>query len=58
MLKLFRDTSLKVVYIGPLKALVRERLKDWTHRFGTLLNKNVLELTGMKAEGEDIGEGD
>ena len=35
----------KIVYIAPLKALARERLKDWTHRFG-LLGKSVVELTG------------
>lgn len=47
MLKLFRDTPhLKVVYIGPLKALVRERLKDWSEKFGKNLGKVVVELTG------------
>eukprot|EP01127_Copromyxa_protea_P008859 TRINITY_DN2045_c0_g2_i1.p1 TRINITY_DN2045_c0_g2~~TRINITY_DN2045_c0_g2_i1.p1 ORF type:complete len:2126 (-),score=516.29 TRINITY_DN2045_c0_g2_i1:21-6239(-) len=46
MLKLFRDTNLKVVYIGPLKALVRERLKDWKRRFAGMLGKKVIELTG------------
>ncbi|PRP78838.1 activating signal cointegrator 1 complex subunit 3 [Planoprotostelium fungivorum] len=47
MFKLFRDTPhLKVVYIGPLKALVRERLNDWSVRFGKKLGKSVVELTG------------
>eukprot|EP01117_Protostelium_nocturnum_P007948 TRINITY_DN2836_c0_g2_i3.p1 TRINITY_DN2836_c0_g2~~TRINITY_DN2836_c0_g2_i3.p1 ORF type:complete len:1451 (-),score=559.69 TRINITY_DN2836_c0_g2_i3:47-4399(-) len=47
MFKLFRDTPhLKVVYIGPLKALVRERLNDWSVRFGKRLGKKVVELTG------------
>jgi len=46
MLRIFRETNLKVVYIGPLKALVRERLKDWQQRFGKQLGKNVIELTG------------
>lgn len=46
MLKLFAETNLKVVYIGPLKALVRERIKDWEERFGRQLGKRVLELTG------------
>ena len=34
MLKLFRDSpNLKVVYIGPLKALVKERLKvSWLRK--------------------------
>jgi activating signal cointegrator complex subunit 3 len=47
MLKVFRDTPhLKVVYIGPLKALVRERLNDWEKKFGEGLGKKVIELTG------------
>jgi len=38
----------KVVYIAPLKALARERIKDWTSTgaFSETLNKNVVELTG------------
>lgn len=36
----------KIVYIAPLKALVRERVNDWKERFEKKLNKNVLELTG------------
>ncbi|ODM91249.1 Activating signal cointegrator 1 complex subunit 3 [Orchesella cincta] len=36
----------KVVYIAPLKALVRERMKDWTERLGRRLKKKVVELTG------------
>jgi activating signal cointegrator complex subunit 3 len=47
MLKLFRDSpGLKVVYIGPLKALVKERLKDWKIKFQQKLGKSVIELTG------------
>eukprot|EP01114_Cavostelium_apophysatum_P011516 TRINITY_DN2580_c0_g1_i2.p1 TRINITY_DN2580_c0_g1~~TRINITY_DN2580_c0_g1_i2.p1 ORF type:complete len:1033 (-),score=339.99 TRINITY_DN2580_c0_g1_i2:504-3563(-) len=47
MFKVFRDTPhLKVVYIGPLKALVRERLNDWNVRLGQKLGKRVIELTG------------
>lgn len=37
---------LQVVYIAPLKALVRERMKDWTKRLGGELGKSVVELTG------------
>lgn len=37
-----------VVYIAPLKALVRERARDWTRRFGNL-GKVVVELTGEDA---------
>lgn len=36
----------KVVYIAPLKALVRERIEDWKLRFHHKLGKNVVELTG------------
>jgi len=47
MMKVFRDTPhLKVVYIGPLKALVRERLNDWSVRLGEKMGKKVIELTG------------
>nr|CCC95039.1 putative ATP-dependent RNA helicase [Trypanosoma congolense IL3000] len=35
----------KVVYIAPLKALVKERLKDWSERFARL-GRHVLELSG------------
>jgi activating signal cointegrator complex subunit 3 len=47
MLKLFRDRpGLKVVYIAPLKALVRERMKDWKSKFVDKLGKKLEELTG------------
>ncbi|CAH1724972.1 activating signal cointegrator 1 complex subunit 3 [Aphis gossypii] len=36
----------KVVYIAPLKALVRERMKDWKIRLEEKLKKSVVELTG------------
>lgn len=36
----------KVVYIAPLKALVKERIKDWKIRLEQQLGKNVVELTG------------
>jgi activating signal cointegrator complex subunit 3 len=37
----------KVVYIAPLKALVRERMEDWTKRLGAGgLGLKVAELTG------------
>eukprot|EP00941_MAST-03F_sp_MAST-3F-sp1_P004675 g4675.t1 len=35
----------KAVYIGPLKALVRERLADWKKKFGGM-GRKVEELTG------------
>ncbi|XP_015183023.1 PREDICTED: activating signal cointegrator 1 complex subunit 3 isoform X2 [Polistes dominula] len=36
----------KVVYIAPLKALVRERMHDWKIRLEEKLGKKVVELTG------------
>ncbi|XP_043498023.1 activating signal cointegrator 1 complex subunit 3 [Polistes fuscatus] len=36
----------KVVYIAPLKALVRERMHDWKVRLEEKLGKKVVELTG------------
>jgi len=35
----------KTVYIAPLKALVKERIKDWKPRFGKI-KKSVVELSG------------
>ncbi|XP_023246702.1 activating signal cointegrator 1 complex subunit 3 [Copidosoma floridanum] len=47
MMRVFKnEPDRKVVYIAPLKALVRERMKDWTKRLGGLLGKSVVELTG------------
>ncbi|XP_060805871.1 activating signal cointegrator 1 complex subunit 3 [Amyelois transitella] len=36
----------KVVYIAPLKALVKERIKDWKVRIEERLGRKVVELTG------------
>lgn len=36
----------QVVYIAPMKALVKERIKDWKVRFEGNLGLNVVELTG------------
>lgn len=36
----------KVVYIAPLKALVRERMNDWNEKFVKKLGKKMVELTG------------
>lgn len=37
----------KCVYIAPLKSLARERLKEWSSRFGpSSVNWKVLELSG------------
>lgn len=36
----------KVVYIAPLKALVRERIDDWKNRLESQIGIKVVELTG------------
>ncbi|KAK8931903.1 putative helicase mug81 [Metarhizium anisopliae] len=36
----------KVVYIAPMKALVRERVKDWGKRLAQPLGLKIVELTG------------
>ncbi|KAG6094817.1 hypothetical protein E4U30_002989 [Claviceps sp. LM220 group G6] len=36
----------KVVYIAPMKALVRERVKDWGKRLARPLGLKIVELTG------------
>jgi activating signal cointegrator complex subunit 3 len=35
-----------VIYIAPLKALVRERMNDWGKGLCKRLGKRVVELTG------------
>lgn len=47
MMKVFRDyAGSKVVYIAPLKALVRERIKDWRKNLCPTLGLRMVELTG------------
>ncbi|XP_014260585.1 activating signal cointegrator 1 complex subunit 3 [Cimex lectularius] len=47
MLRVFtKYPNCKVVYVAPLKALVRERIEDWKLRFEEKLNRSVVELTG------------
>lgn len=36
----------KVVYIAPMKALVRERMQDWRKRLTRQMGLNLVELTG------------
>ena len=36
----------KVVYIAPMKALVRERVKDWSSRLTKQMGLKLVELTG------------
>ncbi|OWM65237.1 hypothetical protein CDL15_Pgr008827 [Punica granatum] len=47
MLRLF-DTQpdMKVVYIAPLKAIVRERMSDWKKNLVPRLGKQMVEMTG------------
>ncbi|XP_011087302.1 DExH-box ATP-dependent RNA helicase DExH14 [Sesamum indicum] len=47
MLHLFNtQPDMKVIYIAPLKALVRERMNDWRKRLVSRLGKHMVELTG------------
>ncbi|CAL8464110.1 g3645 [Coccomyxa elongata] len=47
MLRVFRaHPGKKVIYIAPLKALVRERIKDWGQGLCKNLGKKLVELTG------------
>jgi hypothetical protein len=39
-------TTNRAVYIAPLEALAKERLADWTKKFGVGLGVSVVELTG------------
>ena len=41
-----RHRSPQAIYIAPLKALVRERIKDWGAGFCRALGKRMVELTG------------
>ncbi|XP_066593278.1 activating signal cointegrator 1 complex subunit 3 isoform X2 [Prorops nasuta] len=47
MFRVFKEfPDKKIVYIAPLKALVRERINDWKNRLEKQLGKLVVELTG------------
>lgn len=47
MWQAFRDhPGSKVVYIAPMKALVRERVKDWNSKLTKPLGLKLVELTG------------
>ncbi|KAK7411347.1 hypothetical protein VNO78_02780 [Psophocarpus tetragonolobus] len=47
MLRLFNtQPDMKVIYIAPLKAIVRERMSDWQKRLVTQLGKKMVEMTG------------
>jgi activating signal cointegrator complex subunit 3 len=38
----------KAIYIAPLKALVRERIEDWSKGLCARLGKKMVELTGRQ----------
>ncbi|XP_047313663.1 DExH-box ATP-dependent RNA helicase DExH14-like [Impatiens glandulifera] len=47
MLHLFNtQPDMKVIYIAPLKAIVRERMNDWKKRLVSQLGKKMVEMTG------------
>ncbi|POS85916.1 Sec63-domain-containing protein [Erysiphe pulchra] len=47
MWRAFREyPGSKVIYIAPMKALVRERVKDWRSRITSQMNLKLVELTG------------
>ncbi|GLT55585.1 hypothetical protein SLA2020_286950, partial [Shorea laevis] len=47
MLRLFNtQPDMKVIYIAPLKAIVRERMNDWKKRLVSHLGKKMVEMTG------------
>ncbi|KAI3673352.1 hypothetical protein L6452_39470 [Arctium lappa] len=47
MLHLFNTApDMKVIYIAPLKAIVRERMNDWKNGLVSKLGKKMVEMTG------------
>ncbi|CAI9757575.1 unnamed protein product [Fraxinus pennsylvanica] len=47
MLHLFNtQPDMKVIYIAPLKAIVRERMNDWKKHLVSKLGKRMVEMTG------------
>ncbi|KAK1375927.1 DExH-box ATP-dependent RNA helicase DExH14 [Heracleum sosnowskyi] len=47
MLHLFNtQPDMKVIYIAPLKAIVRERMTDWKKRLVSQLGKKMVQMTG------------
>eukprot|EP00633_Aureoumbra_lagunensis_P006332 CAMPEP_0197311416 /NCGR_PEP_ID=MMETSP0891-20130614/9875_1 /TAXON_ID=44058 ORGANISM="Aureoumbra lagunensis, Strain CCMP1510" /NCGR_SAMPLE_ID=MMETSP0891 /ASSEMBLY_ACC=CAM_ASM_000534 /LENGTH=1535 /DNA_ID=CAMNT_0042797505 /DNA_START=486 /DNA_END=5093 /DNA_ORIENTATION=- len=53
-----KNRKTKAVYVAPLKALARERLKDWRTKFGDM-GLTVLELTGdATPDGRALREAD
>lgn len=47
ILRLFSENpGSKIVYISPMKALIKERINDWSSRMEGILGKKIVELTG------------
>ncbi len=44
----------KIIYIAPLKALVRERVEDWGKGLCRRLGKKLVELTGGRGWGRGV----
>jgi hypothetical protein len=44
------STPAQVIYIAPLKALVRERMNDWSGGLCRALGKKLVELTGVRVD--------
>lgn len=41
-----QHSGTKIIYIAPMKALIRERYNDWSENFGKDMNLSVMEITG------------
>ena len=45
------------MYLAPVEALAKERLADWTKKFGEGLGITVVELTGKLGQDVCVGGG-
>jgi replicative superfamily II helicase len=41
-----KQGAVKIVYLAPMRALVQQKLQEWTERFGSVLGLKCLEVTG------------
>eukprot|EP00981_Chlorochromonas_danica_P013205 scaffold5974_cov158-Ochromonas_danica.AAC.6 len=46
LLNMRGNSKSKIVYVAPLRALAKERLRDWQKKLGKGLGLSILELTG------------
>ena len=49
MLQKAESAGARCVYIAPVEALAKDRLRDWEPKFGRMLGVKVVELTGETA---------